>query len=104
MLCKATTVLSEIEDLQMVITKWNSNDFCFLRWKGKIYRIQTEVMDSEDTPNVFSWETTFLMGILKPCFLVKKVPEIPDGTTTMNCNSKAEMKNSKDIQGSQMSC
>ena len=43
---------------------------CFLRWKGKIYRIQAEVMDSEDMPNVLSRETTFLMGILKPCFIV----------------------------------
>ena len=77
---------------------------CFLQWKGKIYRIQAEVMDSEDTPNVLSRETTFLMGILKPCFVVKKVPEIPDGTAIMNCNSKAEMKNPKSIQGSQMSC
>ena len=61
-------------------------------------------MDSEDTPNILSRETTFLMGILKPCFVVKKVPEIPDGTATMNCNSKAEMKSSKSIQGSQMRC
>ena len=77
---------------------------CFLCWKGKIYRIQAEVMDSEDTPNVLSRETTFLMGILKSCFIAKKVPEIPDGTATMNCNSKAEMTNPKSIQGSQMSC
>ena len=59
--------------------------------------LQAEVMDSEDTPNVLSRETTFLMGILKPCFVVKKVPEIPDGTATMNCNSKAEMKNPKKL-------
>ena len=77
---------------------------CFLHWKGKVYRIQAEVMDSEDTPNVLSRETTFLMGILKPCFIVKKVPEIPDGTVTMNCNSKAQMKNYKSFQGSQTSC
>ena len=44
------------------------------------------------------------MGILKPCFIVKKVPEIPDGTATMNCNSKAEIKSSKSIQGPQVSC
>ena len=65
---------------------------CFLCWKGKVYRIQAEVMDSEDTPNVLWRETTFLMGILKPCFIVKKVPEIPDG-----------MKNYKSIQGSHTS-
>ena len=61
-------------------------------------------MDSEDTPNVLSRETTFLMGILKPCFIVKKVPEIPDGTAAITCNSKAEVKNSKSIPGSRMNC
>ena len=45
---------------------------CFLRWKGKRYRINMEVMDSDDTPNVLSREQTFMMGILKPCFVLKK--------------------------------
>ena len=77
---------------------------CFLQWKGKIYRIQAEVMDSEDTPNVLSREITFLMGILKPCFVFKKVPKIPDRTAAITCNSKAEVKKSKSIPGSQMNC
>ena len=93
-----------LENFDKTMVKPMGTFRCFLHWKGKIYRIQAEVMDSEDTPNVLSRETTFLMGILKPCFVVKKVPEIPDGTATMNCNYKAEMKNSKSIQGSQMSC
>ena len=93
-----------LENFDKTMVKPMGTFKCFLRWKGKIYRIQAEVMDSEDTPNILSRETTFLMGILKPCFIVKKVPEIPDGTATMNCNSKAEMKNSKSIQGSQMNC
>ena len=45
---------------------------CFLRWKGKRYRINMEVMDSDDTPNVLSREQTFMMGILKQCFVVEK--------------------------------
>ena len=60
--------------------------------------------DSEDTPNVLSRETTFLMGILKPCFVVKKVPEIPDGTAAITCNSEAEVTHSTSIPGSQMNC
>ena len=88
-----STVMLENFDKTMV--KPMGTFKCFLRWKGKIYRIQAEVMDSEDTPNVLSRETTFLMGILKPCFVVKTVPEIPDGTATMN---------SKSIQRSQTSC
>ena len=102
MALQPSTVMLENFDKTMV--KPMGTFKCFLHWKGKVYRIQVEVMDSEDTPNVLSRETTFLMGILKPCFVVKKVPEITDGTATMNCNSKAEMKNYKSIQGPQMSC
>ena len=46
---------------------------CFLQWKGHKYRVRIEVMGI-DTPNVLSRETTFLMGILKKCFPVEKVP------------------------------
>ena len=45
---------------------------CFLRWKGHKYRIQIEVMGA-DTPNILSRETTFLMGILKKCFITEKL-------------------------------
>ena len=45
---------------------------CFLRWKGHKYRVQIEVMGT-DTPNILSRETTFLMGILKKCFVTEKV-------------------------------
>ena len=46
---------------------------CFLRWKEHKYRVQIEVMGI-DTPNILSRETTFLMGILKKCLAVEKVP------------------------------
>ena len=46
---------------------------CFLRWKGHKYRLKIEVMGT-DTPNILSRETTFLMGILKKCLPVEKVP------------------------------
>ena len=45
---------------------------CFLRWKGKLYRIHVEVM--KDSANVLSREITFLMGILKMQLNVEKVP------------------------------
>ena len=45
---------------------------CFLRWKGHKYRVQIEVMGT-DTPNILSRETTFVMGILKKCFITEKV-------------------------------
>ena len=46
---------------------------CFLRWKDHKYRVQIKVMGT-DTPNILSRETTFLMGILKRCLPVEKVP------------------------------
>ena len=46
---------------------------CFLRWKDHKYRVRIKVMGI-DTPNVLSRETTFLMGILKKCHSVEKVP------------------------------
>ena len=55
---------------------------CFLRWKGHKYRVRIEVMGI-DTPNLLSRETTFLMGILKKCLTVEKVPTeqvTPDNT------------------------
>ena len=45
---------------------------CFLRWKGHKYRVQIEVMGA-DTPNILSRETTFLMRILKKCFITEKL-------------------------------
>ena len=45
---------------------------CFLRWKGKLYRINVEVM--KDSANVLSRETTFLMGILKMQLSIEKAP------------------------------
>ena len=46
---------------------------CFLRWKDHKYRVKIEVMGT-DTPNILSRETTFLMGILKRCLPVEKLP------------------------------
>ena len=45
---------------------------CFLRWQGHKYRVQIEVMN-ENTPNILSRDTTFVMGILKKCFVTEKV-------------------------------
>ena len=50
---------------------------CFLRWKGHKYRVKFEVMGIE-TPNLLSRETTFLMGILKKCLSVEKIPHEPN--------------------------
>ena len=46
---------------------------CFLRWRGHKYGVKIGFMGT-DTPNILSRETTFLMGILKKCLPVEKVP------------------------------
>ena len=70
---------------------------CFLRWKGHKYRVQIEVMN-ENTPNILSRETTFLMGILKKCFVTEKVsieqntqnPILVSDPTTKDANPSTE--------------
>ena len=70
---------------------------CFLRWKGHKYRVQIEVMN-ENTPNILSRETTFLMGILKKCFVSEKVsieqntqnPILVSDPTTRDANPSTE--------------
>ena len=71
---------------------------CFLRWKGHKYRVQIEVMN-ENTPNILSRETTFLMGILKKCFVTEKVSIeqntqnpilVSDPTATRDANPSTE--------------
>ena len=58
---------------------------CFLRWKGKLYRIKVEVM--KDSANVLSRETTFLMGILKMQLNVEKVPIEQNSTVDRSTSS-----------------
>ena len=58
---------------------------CFLRWKGKLYRIKVEVM--KDSANVLSRETTFLMGILKMQLNVEKVSIKQTSTASRSTSS-----------------
>ena len=66
-----------LRNFDMRLTKPIGSFRCFLRWKGHKYRVQIEVMGA-DTPNILSRETTFLMGILKKCFISEKLPNIPN--------------------------
>ena len=66
-----STFLLQNFDKQLV--KPTGSFRCFLRWKDHKYRVRIEVMGI-DTPNVLSRESTFLMGVLKICYPVDKVP------------------------------
>ena len=60
----------ELQASSVILENFDSSLFspigcfrCFLRWKGKLYRVKIEVM--KNSANILSRETTFLMGILK---------------------------------------
>ena len=61
----------------------------FLRWKNNVYRCKVEVMDSDDTPNVLSRRTIFVMTILKPCFTVTKGNSLMDDRNTSQTSEKS---------------
>ena len=68
---------------------------CFLKWKNINYRVKIEVMGT-DTPNLLSRETTFLIGILKKCLVVKTPklpsPDSPSSDTPSSENPSQDMK------------
>ena len=68
---KKSTFLLQNFDNQLIASIGSFR--CFLRWKGNKYRVRIKVM-GKATPNVLSRKTTFLMGILKKCLPVEKVP------------------------------
>ena len=70
---------------------------CFLRWKGHKYRVQIEVMGA-DTPNILSRETTFIMGILKKCFVTEKVP-VQDASNSLIPGPTAEERTDPSTEG-----
>ena len=71
---------------------------CFLRWKGHKYRVQIEVMGA-DTPNILSRETTFLMGILKKCFITEKVPIEQNTPNSLISGPTAEERTDPSTEG-----
>ena len=72
---------------------------CFLHWKSNKFRINVEVMNQENTPNILSRQTSILMGLIKPCFIAQK-NEISrefevDGKVSEETSSKDGLKRNK---------
>ena len=67
----------------------------FLRWKNNVYRCKVEVMNSDDTPNVLSRQTIFVMNILKPCFTLAKTQPLMDDR-----NNSPAQENTPSVQRS----
>ena len=57
----------------------------FLRWKGKVWKQTFFVTNANDSPNLLSRQACFTMGILKPCFEVRK--------NSMNLKKETELCN-----------
>ena len=73
---------------------------CFLRWKGKLYRIKVEVM--KDSANVLSRETTFLMGILKMQLNVEKAPIEQNSTASRSTPSSSTVSTDSTVMGNNL--
>ena len=61
-----------LENFDKTMVKPMGTFKCLLCWKGKVYRIQAEVMDSEDTPNVLSRGNNFPRGHFETLFHSQK--------------------------------
>ena len=73
---------------------------CFLRWKGKLYRIKVEVM--KDSANVLSRETTFLMGILKIQLNVEKAPIEQNSAAPRSTPSSSTVSTDSTVMGNNL--
>ena len=44
----------------------------FLRWKDRVYRQSFYVTDCDRSPNLLSRDACYILGVLKPCYMVEK--------------------------------
>ena len=44
----------------------------FLRWKDKVYRQLFYMTDCDRSPNLLSRDACYILGVLKPCYMVEK--------------------------------
>ena len=46
----------------------------FLRWKDRVYKQLFYVTDCDRSPNLLSRDACYTLGVLKPCYTVKRTP------------------------------
>ena len=68
----------------------------FLRWKDKVYRQLFYMTDCDRSPNLLSRDACYILGVLKPCYTVKKTTSKKTTTKTtssptVNASSKGDV-------------
>ena len=58
----------------------------FLRWKDKVYKQLFYVTDCDRSPNLFSRDTCYILGVLKPCYTVEN-----SSSPTVNASKKGDV-------------
>ena len=63
----------------------------FLRWKDRVYRQLFYVTDCDRSPNLLSRDACYILGVLKPCYMVEKTITQKTTTPTVNACAKGDM-------------
>ena len=64
----------------------------FLRWKDKVYRQLFYVTDCDRSPNLLSRDACYILGVLKPCYMVEKTTTRKTTTSpTVNACTKGDV-------------
>ena len=67
----------------------------FLRWKDKVYRQLFYMIDCDRYPDLLSRDAYYILGVLKPCYTVKKTTT--KKTTTVKTNSTVNAYTKGDV-------
>ena len=62
----------------------------FLRWKDRVYRQLFYMTDCDRSPNLLSRDACYILGVLKPCYMVEKT-NTRKTTPTVNACAKGDV-------------
>ena len=63
----------------------------FLRWKDRVYRQLFYMTDCDRSPNLLSRDACYTLGVLKPCYMVKKTITRKTTPPTVNACAKGDV-------------
>ena len=62
-----------------------------LRWKDKVYRQLFYMTDCDRSPNLLSRDACYILGVLKPCYMVEKTNTRKTTAPTVNACTKGDV-------------
>ena len=63
----------------------------FLRWKDRVYRQLFYMTDCDRSPNLLSRDACYILGVLKPCYMVEKTITRKTTAPTVNACAKGDV-------------